>query len=86
MHSWVRYSVAVYVGLLMAGAAVLPPDVELERAASAKPEVRQGKIYQPQTGLWYDLLPLSAEETSPQAKTPSYLVAEDAPASTQTSH
>lgn len=36
MHSWVRYSVAVYVGLLLAGAAVLPTDAELERAASAK--------------------------------------------------
>ncbi|HEX7008665.1 MAG TPA: hypothetical protein VF184_01700 [Phycisphaeraceae bacterium] len=25
MHSWVRYSVATYVGLLLAGALVVPP-------------------------------------------------------------
>ena len=58
MDSWVRYSVAVYMGLLLAGAAVFPTEAELERAASAKPQVRHGKIFEPQTGLWFDLIPI----------------------------
>lgn len=35
MESWIRYSVAVYVGLLLAGAAMYTNDVQLGPAASA---------------------------------------------------
>lgn len=35
MESWIRYSVAVYVGLLLAGAAINPGDIHLGPAASA---------------------------------------------------
>lgn len=44
MDSWVRYSVAVYTGLLLAGAAGLPREAEFERAASATSTVRKAII------------------------------------------
>lgn len=48
MESFVRYSVAVYVGLLLAGAAIYPNDVQISPAASADtmwyrtPEIQTG--------------------------------------------
>jgi|GEM_PF-5903141 len=45
MHSWVRYSVAVYVGLLLAGAAVLPEHADLEREALAQHLTHTGRLY-----------------------------------------
>ena len=44
MDSWVRYSVAVYTGLLLAGAAGLPQEAEFEHAASATAPVRKAIV------------------------------------------
>lgn len=48
MESWVRYSVAVYVGLLLAGASVGAPDGPLGRRVQARmtaQEIRQSPMF-----------------------------------------
>lgn len=58
MESWIRYSVAVYVGLLLAGAAMYTNDVQLGPAASAD------------TGWYYALPNPEAVVTAPAALPP----------------